>query len=130
MAIRIIIAGGRDFDDYGLLKDNCDRIIENLEIRHIESKIEIISGDASGADTYGSIYAAEKGYPCIHKPANWKEFGKVAGFIRNREMAITATETGNFGVLIAFWDGSSAGTKNMIEYAKQYDMKVFVIPYS
>lgn len=33
------------------------------------------------------------------------------------------------GVLFAFWDGKSVGTKHMIECAKKYGLEVHVINY-
>lgn len=42
---KVIIAGGRDFDDYKLLKENCEHFLKN-----ITEEIEIVSGTASGAD--------------------------------------------------------------------------------
>ncbi len=35
----------------------------------------------------------------------------------------------NADALIAFWDGKSRGTKNMIELAKEHKLKVRVIKY-
>ena len=41
-------------------------------------------------------------------------------------MAKFAIENNSMGVLIAFWDGKSKGTKHMIEQAAKYDLKVYV----
>lgn len=61
--------------------------------------------------------------------ADWDRYGKSAGYRRNAEMAKFASEEGNKGVLIAFWDGESRGTKNMIDLAKRYGLKVHVVNY-
>lgn len=42
---------------------------------------------------------------------------------RNEEMAIYAN------ALVAFWDGKSKGTKNMIEVAKSNHLKVSIYNY-
>lgn len=42
---KIIIAGGRDFNDYELLVKSCDEIIKGLGQ---SSKVEIVSGCARG----------------------------------------------------------------------------------
>lgn len=115
---KVIIAGGRDFSDYQLLKTKCDKILSNL------SKVVIISGKARGADSLGEKYAVEKGYPVEEYPADWNQFGKAAGYIRNEEMAKTATH------LIVFWDGVSSGTKNMIELGNKYNLKIRVIKWN
>lgn len=49
-------------------------------------------------------------------PAEWKKYGKKAGYLRNTQMAIFAKSIG--AGLIAVWDGESNGTKHMIQTAK------------
>lgn len=53
---RVIIAGGRDFDDYQLLKATMDKLLCN-----ITDEITVVCGQAKGADTLGEQYAMEKG---------------------------------------------------------------------
>lgn len=115
---KVIIAGGREFNDYDLLKTKCDSILSNLE------DVIIISGDCRGTDKLGEKYAKERGYKCEKYPANWNEYGKVAGYIRNEEMAKIATH------LIAFWDNKSPGTKSMINLGTKYNLKKRVIIYA
>lgn len=115
---KVIIAGSRDFTDYTLLKTKCDNILSNL------TDVVIISGKARGADSLGEIYAKERGYSIEEYPADWNQFGRAAGHIRNEEMAKNATH------LIAFWDGVSPGTKGMISLAKNYNLKIRVIKWN
>lgn len=65
---KVIIAGGRDFDNYEVLKTWCD---STLRVRDAIGPIEIVSGKARGADKLGEKYAEEKGYPVKEFPANW-----------------------------------------------------------
>lgn len=118
---RVIIAGGRDFSDYELLKEKCDYYLQN-KIRE-GRRVVIISGHASGADSLGERYAQERGLQCEQHPADWKTHGKAAGPIRNAEMAAVAD------ALIAFWDGQSRGTRHMIETARAKGLKVAVVSY-
>jgi hypothetical protein len=113
--MNIIIAGSRNFNDYNLLKSSCDNLLTQF------TNIEIVSGTARGADKLGERYAREKGYDIKQFPANWDKFGKSAGYIRNDEMAQYAD------MLIAFWDGTSKGTKHMIDLANKRGIKVLVI---
>jgi hypothetical protein len=115
--MKIIIAGGRAFNDYNLLCQKCDKLLS------LQVEIEIVSGTANGADKLGERYANKKGYPVKKFPANWEKYGKSAGYKRNEEMAKYAD------ALIAFWDGKSKGTKHMIDLAKRYDLKVKVVTY-
>lgn len=78
---------------------------------------------AQGADMLGEKYAKECGYEIHYYPADWKQYGRRAGPIRNEKMAQAAD------ALVAFWDGSSPGTKNMIEIAKQYNLLIRIKHY-
>lgn len=117
---RVIIAGTRTFDNYELLRDKCDAILSE---KRQDSNIVVVSGTARGADRLGERYAREKGYEIRQFPADWKKHGKSAGYIRNSLMA------DNADALIAFWDGQSRGTKNMIETAKKKGLAVKIIHY-
>lgn len=116
--MRVIIAGGRDFQDYGLLQTKCNNILKN-----IKGRITILCGKAKGADTLGEWYAKANMYDISYYPANWNKLGKAAGYIRNKEMAENAD------CLIAFWDGVSKGTKHMIDLAKEKGLKIRIIRY-
>ena len=115
---RVIIAGTRDFSDYQLLRDKCDAI---LSAKRQDSNIVVISGTARGADRLGERYARERGYEIRQFPADWLNDEKKAGPIRNAKMA------DNADALIAFWDGQSRGTKNMIDTAKRKGLAVRTI---
>lgn len=120
--LRVIIAGSREFDNYNLLEST----ISNF-IKENTNNVEIVSGTARGADQLGEQFAIEYGYQIKRFPANWNLYGKSAGPIRNREMAEYAS--GGQGVLFAFWDGKSRGTKSMIDLAKKYGLEVYVVNY-
>jgi len=113
--IKVIIAGGRNFDDFNKLCQVCDEFLQD------QNNIEIVSGAYKGADLLGERYAVERNHPIKQFPADWRRYGKSAGQKRNAEMAIYAD------ALIAFWDGESKGTKHMIELATQTELKVRVI---
>ncbi len=115
---RVIIAGTRDFSDYQLLRNKCDNILSG---RKSDSNIVIVSGTARGADRLGERYARERGYEVRQFPADWMNDEKKAGPIRNAKMA------DNADALIAFWDGQSRGTKNMIETAKRKGLVIRTI---
>ena len=118
---RVIIAGGRDFNNYPLLKAKCDNILAEKATTH---HIVIVSGAARGADSLGEKYAQEHSYTIERYPADWNTHGKAAGPIRNAQMANSAD------ALIAFWDGKSHGTQSMINIAKAKGLLVRVINYT
>jgi len=113
--IKVIIAGGRNFDDFDKLCQVCDEFLQD------QNDIEIVSGAYKGADLLGERFAAERNHTIKQFPADWRRYGKSAGLKRNTKMAAYAD------ALIAFWDGESKGTKNMIELATQAGLKVKVI---
>lgn len=120
--IRIIVAGGRDFNDYELMKSHLKELIGDTT-----KSITIVSGMARGADTLGIRFADEFGYDVARFPADWDNLGKRAGFIRNEEMAKYAEESN--GILVAFWDCQSRGTKDMIHRAEKHRLQVRIVTY-
>lgn len=70
--LRVIIAGGRDFDNYELLSSVMDKYLS-----YKKEDISIICGQARGADTLGEQYAKTHKYPVLYYPANWKIYGKA-----------------------------------------------------
>ena len=125
---KIIIAGGRDFDDYNYMKKSVDEVIGHLTYKNIIDKIEIVSGMAEGADFLGIKYAFDKGYnihPC--EPKFW-EHGTLAGEMRNKTMAEYASDS-DFPCLCIFWNGKSKGSKHMIETAGEYHIPTHIFPY-
>ena len=125
--LRVIIAGSRDFNDYELLKKSAIEIITKKTM--LPDLTRIISGGARGADTLGERFANEMGLEISRFIPDWDGLGKRAGYVRNAEMAKFAVEDDNDGMLIAFWDGQSRGTKHMIDLAKRYGLEVYVVNF-
>ena len=120
---RLIIAGGRDFSDWTLFYGTMNQWFEDHDPDYTHTTI--LSGMADGADSMGVLFAQDRGIPYDEFPAEWKKYGRrVAGFKRNHEMALSATH------LVAFWDGKSTGTKDMIDRAKAVGLKVTVVYYN
>ena len=116
--MKLIIAGSRTFTDYKKLCEVCDQFLQG------QTDVEIISGAYyKGADRLGEQYAKERGYEITKLPADWKRFGRAAGPKRNEQMANYAD------ALIAFWDGKSRGTLNMMNIATRLGLKVWIAYY-
>jgi hypothetical protein len=79
--MKVIIAGGRN---YQITKSDIE-ILDRLNAIYKFS--EVVSGDCSGADRAGALWAIAKKIPVKHFPADWDNFGRRAGPMRNREMA-------------------------------------------
>lgn len=113
--MKTIIAGSRDITAFEIL----DQV---MGYAYQEGIIvtEVVSGGARGVDQLGEQWAKKMNQPLKIFPADWKTHGKVAGFIRNGEMAKYAD------ALVAIWDGESKGTKHMITTAAKEGLKLFV----
>lgn len=115
---KVVVAGSRNFNNYNLLKEKLDFLLQN------KKNIEIVSGTARGADTLGERYAKERGYSLKRFPANWEKHGRKAGYIRNKEMRDYAD------AVVVFWDGESRGTKHMIDLSKEKNLPIKIIKYN
>ena len=116
--MKVIIAGGRDFNQYSEMVTRCKHYFKNTD------NVEIVSGNAKGADFLGERFAKENEYSLKLFPADWNKHGKPAGILRNIDMADYAD------ALIAFWDGKSRGTKHMIDIAEQQGLETRIIKYN
>ena len=148
MEIKLIIAGSRDFNNYELLEKEVDWYLEEIlkeecgidlvsdgqgnwfwarwalgeGVEPEDLPVEIISGGARGADRLGEAYAKSREYKVKKFIPDWEK-GKSAGMKRNIEMLKYSTHA------IIFWDGISKGSKQAIDNAKKYDVKLRVIGY-
>ena len=108
--MRLLVCGGRHYDSYQELKSLIDGF-KNIEI--------IIHGGAKGADKLVGKIAREKGIEEIEFPANWEEYGRAAGPIRNKQML----DEGKPDAILAVKGGR--GTENMINQALKAGVEVY-----
>ena len=128
--MKLIVAGSRSFTDYNLVRDKLDYYLKD-----VKEDVEIVSGRCStgeytfttnrgdlvyGADGLGEKYAERSVLKVKAFPADWN-LGRKAGPLRNIQMVEYATH------LVAFWDGESTGTKNVIDLAREKGLKVRVV---
>ncbi len=73
---------------------------------------EIVSGGAKGIDTSAAEYARRKGLKLTEFLPDYARYGRAAPIVRNKMIVDYADK------VLAFWDGSSAGTLSVIRYAK------------
>jgi hypothetical protein len=114
---RVLVCGDRNWKDYNAIHD----VIKDWQEKY---GIDIIlEGEAQGADTMARAVAMWLDIPFKPFPAEWKQYGKAAGPIRNKRML----DEGKPDVVLAFHDDldNSLGTKNMITIAKEAGVKVW-----
>jgi len=116
--MKILICGSREFSDYNNFSRRMDEYLSSSDM----SQIEIVSGGAKGADSLAQRYAEERQLKFTLFPADWQQYGRSAGYIRNGEMAKYCSGPKN--TCVAFWDGKSLGTKHMMHTALKERMSV------
>lgn len=110
----VVVCGSRHFTNKKLFHEKLLDFLEDLE-----GPVLFISGAAStGADDMIIRWSKKFKYPCLEMEADWDNLGKSAGFIRNHAMGDIATH------VLAYWDGQSRGTKDMIDYAQDKGLHV------
>ncbi len=120
LAPRVIIAGSRGLD-VGPMAECLDGVFDRFGIPLLPGAAVAISGGAKGPDTAGEDWAIDRHLDTRRYPADWTRYQKAAGPIRNQLMSWSASH------LVAFWDGRSRGTSNMIESARRDGLAVKVI---
>ena len=96
--------------------------VDNLGKYLPKDTTEIVSGGARGVDTSARKYAMEHGLKLTEYLPEYDKYGRGAPLKRN----ITIIE--NADLVLAFWDGSSRGTKYVIENCKKRNipLKIYV----
>lgn len=123
---RIIICGGRHFEDYDRMESVMNEVISKID--PWRDVIEIVSGNCEGADQLGELFAKNHELPCKVFPAQWGKYGKAAGPIRNSEMIKYASEA-EMPVVVAFRNPRTRGTNDTVKKATNKGFKVFVYDY-
>lgn len=88
-----------------------------------ENTIEIVSGGAKGIDTCAREYAISHGLKLTEFLPEYGKYGRSAPLKRN----ITIIE--NADIVLAFWDGSSRGTKFVIDKCREMGVEVKVFTF-
>ena len=102
--MKIAIVGSRGFKDKEFIENMIPEILRT-------SKYILISGGAEGVDSWAENMATWLGCKSIIFKPDWNKYGKRAGAIRNQQIVDEADK------VIAFWDGTSKGTKITIDMA-------------
>ena len=115
--MKIVIGGSRTYTDYKAFSEALDGVLTDIP----KNEITILSGHCKVVDAMAERYAAEHKINLRVYPAEWSIYGRAAGPVRNRRMVE------NCDLVIAFWDGSSKGTRSLIDYAIKQGREVIVI---
>ena len=132
---KLIVAGGRTFSNPHLLQEV---VTDFANSKGENTAVSIVTGMAKGADMFAYEFAKQNNIVTHEFPADWnnidvpnalvryrngKPYNTLAGINRNHVMGDFADG------LIAFWDGQSRGTKDMINYMKSLNKEVHIVYY-
>jgi hypothetical protein len=109
---RIAIVGSRDFPSQWVV----ERFVYELP-----RSWTVVSGGARGVDKWAEVCALHHRRDVVVYEADWAKHGKAAGFIRNN------TIVRDCDVVVAFWDGSSKGTRHSIQLAKYLKIPCIIV---
>ncbi len=111
---KIIIAGSRDYNYMFKLEELIEE--SGFEIT------EVVCGMARGVDELGFRWATLHNIPIKEFPADWNQYGKKAGPIRNKAMS----EYADAAIILCYDDskGSLNMEQCMLETNKPYYMSI------
>ena len=95
--------------------------VKDLGVYLPEDVTEIVSGGAKGIDSCAREYALTHGIKLTEFLPEYSRYGRSAPIKRN----ITIIE--NADLVLAFWDGSSHGTKFVIDECKKRGIPVKIL---
>jgi hypothetical protein len=108
---RIIVTGGRDFEDWELIYT----VLERYDSSPPPTLVH--GGCKSGVDAAAARIATDLGWPVEAHPADWYGSGRAAGPLRNRRMAALGAD-----LCLAFPGGR--GTASMMSMAQEHGIPV------
>jgi predicted Rossmann fold nucleotide-binding protein DprA/Smf involved in DNA uptake len=110
--LRVAIVGSRHFSEP-------ERVMDY--VKSLPGRASIITGSASGVDAAATKAARDKGIPVQVIPASFDEMADGTKSAARNQRLVDACD-----VLVAFWDGSSKGTRTTVERALDSGKEVHV----
>jgi hypothetical protein len=90
-------------------------------VNSLPARASIITGSASGVDAAATRAARAKGIPVQVMPASFEEASDASKAAARNQRLIDACD-----VLVAFWDGSSKGTRATVDRALDSGKEVHI----
>lgn len=118
--LRILVTGSREFTDEDIVRG---AIIETLMCRGRSAQATLLAhGAARGADMLADRVARSMNMAVVQYPADWRRYGRRAGYVRNAEML----ENANPEVALAFFKlgAENKGTAMMVKLCKDRGVPV------
>ena len=110
--MKVAIVGSRRFSDPQRVSDY---------VNSLPPRASIITGSASGVDAAATKAARAKGIPVQVVPASFDELADASKSAARNQRLVAACD-----ILVAFWDGSSKGTRATVDRALDSAKEVHV----
>ena len=90
------------------------RNIVTIDIgKYVSNDDEIVSGGAVGVDRCAAEYAQKNGLKLTEFLPQYDRYGRAAPIVRNKQIVDYADK------IIVFWNGTSKGSRSVINYAEK-----------
>lgn len=123
---RILISGSRDWDDNVFIERAIISAMNLLfpsaspfDCGHWDD-VTVVHGDCpTGADSIANSFCIRNSVPVERHPADWEQFGKRAGYLRNQEMVDAGAD-----IVLVFNKNSSRGASMTAKLAREAGLPV------
>ena len=100
--MKVAIVGSREYPSLNEVR---------LLVAQLPEGSTVVTGGAKGVDREAQYAANDRGLACIVICADWDTYGRQAGALRNVRIVAACDR------LVAFWDGRSRGTQDVMRKA-------------
>jgi hypothetical protein len=115
---RLLVTGSRTWHDLPAI----ERALAAILARHPEGVLLVHGACPRGADAIAAAYAARTpGYQAEAHPADWRRYGRAAGYRRNAEMIALGADG-----CAAFIRGGSPGSTSAVRLARRAGIPVWL----
>lgn len=129
----LLVCGSRTIRYY-------DDVVNAIELSGFPRPVQVMTGgqrsydeylfEHYGADFFAEVWAISRHIPCVVVEAQWKQYGKGAGFRRNEEMARMLAERQRQGFAVGVVGvlhpaAENKGTRSMLETARRYGFETY-----
>lgn len=115
VVMKVLACGSRSWTDYGAIQGALSGLVEE------RGPFVVIHGAARGADRLAGAAARRLDFEVIEYPADWKRYGRRAGYVRNEEMLAAGPD-----LVVAFHRDGSRGTAHTIRLARDKGVEVVI----
>lgn len=113
--MKVLVCGSRSWNDYDAIYGALAELVAE------RGSFSVMHGAARGADRLAGEAARRLGLEVVEYPADWKRYGRRAGYLRNEQMLAAGPD-----LVVAFHEAGSRGTAHTIALAREAGIEVRV----